>query len=402
MEQQTGRAEAKIGIVAPAICVLIAILEGYDLQAFGIAAGRVAAELKMDAGAIGIAASVAMVGLMIGATVGGVLSGRVGPKRVLLWSVCLFALCSLLTAFSQSFAMLVVARLLTGLGFGGAMPNLLAVATRLRPGGKHAAMSTLIFCGMPTGAILTALVAQYVLPSPLPWRTLFALGGILPLALAPLAAWLLPAFGPLPKQAAAQSVTTTLFGEGRALSTILLWVSFFCALLLLYLMINWLPLLVVGKGFAPATGVSATLTFNLCGISFALLLAWWATSVGMRIPLVVATTVLIAGTLGMLAVNSEGLILVTAGLIGAGAASLQYLLYAAAPMPYPQLQSIAAAGAVIGTGRLGSIVGPYLAGVLRQSGFSVNALLAMLVPVALVSGLCGLLALLASRTGKAP
>jgi fucose permease len=68
---------------------------------------------------------------------------------------------------------------------------------------------------------------------------------------------------------------------------------------------------------------------------------------------------------------------------------LQYLLYAAAPTAYPAGRNIAAAGAAIGMGRLGSIAGPLLAGVGRDAGLSVDALLIMMIPAVIAVALFG-------------
>ncbi|HQN52600.1 MAG TPA: MFS transporter, partial [Phenylobacterium sp.] len=125
-----------------AICFSIAALEGYDIQAFGIAAPQFAPQLKLDPAQMGWAGSAAMIGLMLGAFVGGWAADRVGRRPVLAASVAAFGLFSVLTAFSQSFEVLTLSRLLTGIGFGGAMPNLIAIATEIAPPHRRAATTT--------------------------------------------------------------------------------------------------------------------------------------------------------------------------------------------------------------------------------------------------------------------
>ncbi len=56
----------------------------------------------------------------------GMLADRHGRKRILLGSVLLFGLFSLATAVAWSFPTLLLARLLTGVGPGAALPNLIA------------------------------------------------------------------------------------------------------------------------------------------------------------------------------------------------------------------------------------------------------------------------------------
>ena len=113
------------------VCFLIAAIEGYDIQAFGVAAPKMVPELGLDPGQQGWAGSAAMMGLVLGALVGGWLADRHGRKPVLLGSVAAFGLFSLLTAMAHSYEALLWARFATGLGFGGAMPNLIAVAVEI-------------------------------------------------------------------------------------------------------------------------------------------------------------------------------------------------------------------------------------------------------------------------------
>ncbi|MGI4877585.1 MAG: MFS transporter [Janthinobacterium lividum] len=368
------------------LCFLVASLEGFDIQAFGITAPRLIVEFHLGPAWIGAAGSAAMIGMVGGAAAGGWLAQRWSLKFALIASTLLFAGFSLLTAFAQTPTELIAARLFTGLGFGGAMPNLLAVATRLRPGGRHAGAATLIFCGMPVGGALVAACAGW-LGDPLPWRTLYLIGGGAPLVVAAALAIWLPAFPPAAgKQGGDDRLHRVLLGPDYGLTTLALWLAFIAALLLLYLLLNWLPLLVIGKGFTPAFGSRAALFFNASGIVGALVAGRWADRVGYRTPVWVATLLLVSGLVVMSAAHDGTVLLVAACLLGAATVSAQYLLYAAAPLPYPAGQSIVAAGVAIGVGRLGSIAGPLLAGATRSAGVPIDTLLIGLVPVALVVG----------------
>ncbi len=84
--------------------------------------------------------------------------------------------------------MLFVLRFLAGLGFGGALPNMMAMATELSAPGKRAQTAAIMFCGMPIGGGFSALLTQ-VLPPDMDWRVLFVVGGVLPMLLVP-ALWL--------------------------------------------------------------------------------------------------------------------------------------------------------------------------------------------------------------------
>lgn len=158
------------------VCFLIAALEGYDIQAFGIAAPKLAAQFALSPGQTGWAASAAMFGLVAGAFGGGWLADRIGRRPVLLAAVITFGLFSIATGLSADYATLLLARLATGIGFGGAMPNLIAIATEISAPKRRAATVTMMFCGLPAGGAAVALLARTVRQG-LDWRTTFFLGG---------------------------------------------------------------------------------------------------------------------------------------------------------------------------------------------------------------------------------
>lgn len=72
------------------LCFLVALMEGLDLQAAGIAAGGIAQAFALDKMQMGWIFSAGILGLLPGALVGGMLADRYGRKRILIGSVALF------------------------------------------------------------------------------------------------------------------------------------------------------------------------------------------------------------------------------------------------------------------------------------------------------------------------
>lgn len=85
------------------LCFLVALMEGLDLQAAGIAAGGIAQAFALDKMQMGWIFSAGILGLLPGALVGGMLADRYGRKRILISSVALFGLFSLATAICTGF-----------------------------------------------------------------------------------------------------------------------------------------------------------------------------------------------------------------------------------------------------------------------------------------------------------
>jgi AAHS family 3-hydroxyphenylpropionic acid transporter len=371
------------------LCFLIAVLEGYDIQAFGVAAPFLVAELGLDPAQQGLAAGIAMIGLIAGAFAGGAVADRIGRRPVLVASVLVFGAGSVWTGLIEGYQALLAARAITGLGFGGALPLLIAVAAEVSPPERRALTTSFMFCGMPLGGAGVSLFAGLSAGAEA-WRWIFILGGVLPLLLAIAVLRVLPETQPERTEESGSAIEA-LFGGGRAVATILLWGVNFFTLITLYLMLNWLPSLVVSTGQSPAVGASAALAFNLVGVVGALAFGWLADRYGIRGPLPLGYAALAVALLLLAGSSSAGTILAFAAVCGFFVLGTQYALYSLPPSIYPAASRGIGAGASVAVGRIGSIIGPTLAGVARQGGASPAQVLQMLVPVAIAAGGAALL-----------
>jgi AAHS family 3-hydroxyphenylpropionic acid transporter len=198
---------------------------------------------------------------------------------VLTASVAAFGVFSLVTALATGFAPLLAVRFLTGLGLGGAMPMLIALASEQASPARKATMVALIAGGMPLGGAVAGLVART--PMALDdWRTIFLVGGLAPLVIAPLLYLVLPVGRPDRAARQGGEASRALFGAGRWPATACLWVSYALAALTLHLLLNWLPTLLVSRGLPPASAFLVSALFNLGGTSgglaFGLVVDRWA------------------------------------------------------------------------------------------------------------------------------
>ena len=371
-----------------ALCCAVSVFEGYDLQAAGVVAPRVRAAFELGPDQLGWFFSAATFGLMLGAAIGGRLSDRLGRKAVLIASVAAFGAMSVATAYSWSAESLLVTRFLTGVGLGGALPNLLALVTENAPANRRHFVVGAMYAGLPTGGALAALTSAMGV-EPESWKNVFLVGGLAPLLLT------VPLLLFLPDSREQRQLDTreragvalALFGEGRALRTVALWVGFFLALLAMYLLLNWLPSLLVGRGLSVRDASWVQMLFNIGGAVASvatgqLMDGRWRTAC---VPVAFLAT--IGALLAMAASPASPLAAMLCGLaIGATVSSTQTILYALAPGQYPTAVRGTGVGAAVSVGRLGSAAGPLLAAVLIGGGSSANQVLMALVPVLLVAG----------------
>jgi len=383
------RTASTAGIVI-ALCFAVAIPEGYDLQAIGVAAPRLIPALHLAKAQTGWAFSASLFGLIVGAMIGGWLADRVGRKPVLVASVAAFGVFTLATMLSTDFTSLFAWRFTTGLGLGGAMPNLIAMAREISSPQRRALTSSMMFAALPVGGAAAALFARYGAHD---WRAIFLLGGTVPLALAVLVAWTLPETLPAgetradPREAGLDRNTlAALFADGRAAATLSLWLAFILTNIIVYLLLNWLPTLAVAKGLGSASALFTSVGFNLGGIAGALLLALAVDRLGPRAPMAIGYASLVAVMIALALAHGFILIVILSAAGGFLVLGVQYVLYGLTPSYYPAETRGATAGAAVGVGRVGSIMGPLVAGSLLSAGASASAVAFSMAPVALAAG----------------
>ena len=346
-----------------ALCFLVALMEGLDLQAAGIAAQGMAAAFELDKLQMGWVFSAGIFGLLPGAFAGGRLADRIGRKRVLMGSVALFGVFSLATALAWDFNSLLIARCLTGVGLGAALPNLIALTSEVAGPRLRGMAVSLMYCGVPLGAGLAAIIGIADLGGS--WHSVFYVGGIVPLLIVPLLALYLPES--LQREAPV-GVVQGLFRDGAALPTLLIWVSYFFTLMVVYILINWLPSLVIGQGFSARQASWVMLALQLGAAVGTLFLGWvmdrlpaWALSALIYVGILLSLTAL------GLATDLQSMLLAgfVAGFFATGG---QCVLYALAPHFYRPSIRATGVGSAVAIGRLGAMSGPLVAGKMLALG----------------------------------
>jgi AAHS family 3-hydroxyphenylpropionic acid transporter len=379
-----------------ALCLAIALLEGLDLQSAGVAGPRMAKEFHLAVAQMGWAFSAGAIGLLPGAALGGRLADRFGRKRVLMWSVTLFGLFSLATTMVWNFESLLVARLLTGLGLGAAMPNLIALCSEAAGPQQRSTAVGAMYCGMPFGAAIAAVIGMLG-TGDASWRHVFYVGGLGPIVMVPLLGLFLresQQFVAAKASTAAQmgmpGVTEALWRHGRARTTIALWISYLGTLVVLYFLMNWLPSMVLARGLSRVQSNLVLMMFNIGGgigaVAIATIMDRFGrrgTVIGMYVGMIAALAVLASA--GGASSTAVGGLLCGFFIVGG-----QSVLYALAGHAYPTEVRGTGVGAAVAVGRLGSILGPLVAGQLFALGQSPSMLVGASIPLAVIAALAAL------------
>lgn len=413
-----------------ALCFLIVTLDGFDTAAIGYLAPAIRAEWTMATTSLGTVFGAGLAGLMIGCFVFGPLADRIGRKRVLILSVVLFALGSLVSAFARSPMELAVLRLLTGIGLGGAMPNAITLSSEYCAERMRALLVTATFCGFTLGFAIGGEIVAQTLPH-IGWRGVLVAGGIAPLLFVPvLLRWLpesmryLAARGDRAEQllatarhidpsvdridpeavpaGAATSAVGGLFTRDYVTGTALLWATYFCTLCAFYLLTSWLPLVVKDAGYTLADAARIGAMLPLGGTVGAVLIGY---AMDRRSPYrVLAASYVMAGVslcvLGMVTHQSGWLMLVVF-LAGFGVAGSQTGANALTAAFYPTASRATGVAWALGVGRLGSVLGSSLGGVLIARAADISqAFQIVAIPVFMAAALMLVMKWRGERRGK--
>ena len=368
------------------LCGAVLFLEGYDIAAVGYAIPHLVDAWHVHPAVFTQALTSGNVGLLLGSLCAGLLGDRLGRKPVLIACVAVFGAFSLLSALVGSPSQLAALRFMTGLGLGGGIPLAIALTSDFAPLVRPGRFLILMNVGVATGFAVGGLLASQLVRG-FGWPAIFITGGALPLAMVPvLAAW-------LPESAAISSATrqrhlvTALFQTGLASTTLLLWAINLLNLLDIYFILQWTPALLHSTGVSSSRAILVTSTYGFGLILGSVLMASIVDRFGIER---VLTWCLAFGALCVLSIGLFNprfwllsLIVCGAG-IGAGSQaginSLSGIAYA------PAIRSTGA-GWALGVGRIGTITGPLLGGLLLVLGLSSQNLFIVAAIPAIIAAL---------------
>jgi len=379
------------------LCAAVLFVDGFDVQGITYVVPTITSEWGLVRGELWPALTSGLVGVMLGAMLLAPLADRVGRRRVIVYSCIAFGIGTLATIAVDSLTPLVVLRFLTGLGLGSALPNAIGLASEYAPHKRRALVVMFVGSGISIGAI-GAGIATAQLVGQFGWRAIFLVGGVLPLALAALLARALPesirfaalvpsrraeAKGLLRKIApafgagadveivsrdpeAGKATVLDLFADGRGVATVCLWVAFFMSLLNVYLAINWLPTSLEASGYTRTQASLMTTIYHVGGVAGTYAIGLLMARLDAHRMVLVALLLAAVGFYTFATASDMGQAATTAilALAGVGVIGGQVGATALASMTYPVAIRATGLGWALGVGRIGSIVGPTIVGLM--------------------------------------
>ncbi len=406
-------------ILVVGLCLFFNMLDGFDITAMAVVAGAVSEELQLTADRLGLIFSFALAGMMAGAMLLAPVSDVIGRRKVIILSLMLVGVSILFTANATTLSEFIALRFVSGLGAGAMLACQATLAAEYSPEKYRSLSVAATTAGYPLGAMMTSVVAGFILPD-FGWRGMFWFGGGVTLAMGFIAWTFIPeslkylfdrrpadalervnrilkklgkqALSSLPAAAEAQTresrgvvsnITNLLIRERRSV-TLMLWAAFFLCFSSIYFLLSWIPRLMEQAGYSSEIGRFAFFLFNAGGVIGIFILGGLATysrltnlvfAFLLSSALCMVIFAMVPGQLAFLMV-----MIFLMGLFQQGGFTG---LYAVAAKVYPTEVRSTGIGWAIGFGRSGAVVGPALAGVLIAAGLGMSGnYLLFAVPVA--------------------
>jgi AAHS family 4-hydroxybenzoate transporter-like MFS transporter len=388
-------------------CGFLVIIDGFDIGTTAYVVPVMAPQWHVSPAGFGPVFLSTLVGVLFGTLAAGPLADRFGRKRVALAAVATFGVFELATLPVGAITSFIIVRFLTGLGIGALMPISIALTAEYAPRRIRTTMTAIMYLGFPIGVGTGGFIAAEIIPA-YGWQSMFVIGGAVPLILLPLAAMALPEsirflvvrsdrpgevarlLNKLTRSSdytASDSYTIAeerthgfpvrqLFAEGRGVATSLLWVAFFCNLLIIYSINAWLPTVLKETGVPLNVTFRLTGAFSAGGVVSILILGPIVDRIGAARVLTCLFTVAAIAVIGIgwsgSSVPLLAITIVTAG--GCVTAGQSFCNILAAGL-YPTTMRSTGIAWGLGVGRAGTMLGPIVGSLMLSAQMAPAAIL---------------------------
>lgn len=375
-------------------CLLVITIDGYDLVVYGASVPLLLKYWHIGPAYAGLIGTYALLGTVLGALIFGRLADKLGRKKVIITCAVVFSAAMGIAGLSPTPAFFGLFRFIAGLGIGGCMPNIVALATEWSPAKNRVIVVTAIYTGMQFGGIVAAAIGIWLLPV-YGWRSVYLLGAVFLLFIpvlvkcipeAPallvskgrsqeLAQWIgkATAGAALPpdaefevEKAKTKSPIAAVFQEHRALSSVMFWVIYFSILYMVYGLGIWLPKLMMNAGYPLGSSLQFLLTFNLGSIIGNIITAAIADRIGARLMTIILCPLGFLAVVLMSVRADTAVLLLLVALAGTFTMGALNIVQSYVSLYYPPSVRSTGLGMTIGVGRCGAMVGPIIGGILLQ------------------------------------
>jgi MFS family permease len=356
--------------------------------------------------------------MAVGSVFLGGVADKIGRRKTILGSLLMMAIGMFLATSAKGVYDLSAYRVLTGLGIGGMLAAINAVAAEFSNLKWRKVSMALMVIGYPLGAVIGGTIAQVLLVNG-EWRDVFEFGAIATVAFIPLVWFLIPesvdylaqkrpagalerinktltrfghatiaALPALDANAAKQSVLDVL-SPALIRTTTLVTLAYSFHVITFYFILKWVPKIVTDMGFEPSQAAGVLVFANIGGAIGGAIFGLFAQRYGLKRPtvfvLVMSSLLVVWFGFGQSDLQQMKLVVLTVGLFTNAAIVGLYSIFAQA---FPTHVRATGTGVAIGAGRGFSWLAPILAGFLFQWGFGLQGVAMLMAVGSLLAAVC--------------
>lgn len=370
------------------ICFLMNMLDGMDVMVVSYAASNISKAWSVSPQSLGIVFSAGLLGMSIGAMFLAPRADKIGRKAMILICNLLMGVSVFATAWANSVEMLMLFRVVSGVGIGGMLASTATLTAENAPTSTKDFWVSFVMAGYPIGAVLSGLAAASIIPQ-YGWQSMFQVAGITSFVTLPIVFFFLKESSEFLDKSVVKknpAVGALLINKYQK-ATIGLWVAIFMAFATLYFLTTWIPKLAAATGISEKLAIYAGTVFNLGAFFGIVSQGYFSTKFGLQ--KTIATYLFLTAILMLLFgyIHDSVLVLITFGLLGFGVQGGFVGMYSLAAKMYPTEIRATGVGWAVGAGRIGAIVGPLLGGFLIGAGLSMASNFMIFAIPTIIAGL---------------
>jgi benzoate transport len=385
-------------MVVVGITIALNALDGFDILSISFASPGIATEWGIDRAALGIVLSMELIGMAIGSIVLGGVADKIGRRPTILGCLVVMATGMLMATTVTGLVDLSIWRVVTGLGIGGMLAAINAVAAEFSSTQRRHLSVSLMSIGYPVGAVLGGIVAAQLLKGN-DWRSVFYFGAAITATLIPITFFAMPESvhwlarkqpeGALERINRAMArmghaATTALpaiaddvrrrsvsdiFSPGLVSVTAVVSLAYFFHITTFYFILKWVPKIVADFGFDASSAAGVLVWTNVGGATGGAVLGFLTLRFGVKaltIVVMLLSTVMVA-LFGQTPPDLRQLSMICAA---AGFCTNAAIvgMYAIMAQAFPTHVRASGTGFAVGVGRGGSVLAPIIAGFLFTAG----------------------------------
>jgi len=389
---------SRLQIAVVAVTIGLNALDGFDVLSISFASPGIARDWGIDRAALGFVLSMELFGMGLGSILLGGVADKIGRRRTLLGCLAVMTLGMLMATRAKGVYDLSIWRVFTGVGIGGMLAAINAVAAEFSNSRRRSLNVSLMAVGYPVGAVVGGSIAALLLKQG-DWRAVFRFGAAATAAFIPLVYWLVPesiswlcqrqppgaleqvnrslgrmrhppvaALPPLSAEARRRSVADVISPQ-LARVTVLVTLAYFLHITTFYFILKWVPKIVVDMGFTPSSAAGVLVWANVGGATGGAVLGLLSLHFGLKhltmFALMMSTIMVAVFGRGQATLAQLSIICAIAGFFtNAGVVGL-YGIFA---QVFPTHVRATGTGVAIGFGRGGAMLAPIIAGLLFHAG----------------------------------